>query len=181
MIPRARGALDQPVRDRSWNLGNCPFAWGLTRLVLDPRPVFTAKTPGNDSTAPIRKGRLVHIVEPQDSYQALEELVSHAEVVLQRLELPYRVVTLCGGDTGFQSAKTYDIEVWVPGQDRYRESHPAATARLFRPGACRRAGVTPTPEARACPYAQWFRGSCWTGAHRRHGKLPTARRYGERA
>ena len=53
--------------------------------------------------------------------QALEELTGHAESILQRLELPYRVVTLCSGDTGFGSAKAYDIEVWLPGQSRYRE------------------------------------------------------------
>ena len=92
---------------------------------------------GQDTRGMIRqhqfeKVELVHIVEPQDSYQALEELVSHAEVVLQRLELPYRVVTLCGGDTGFQSAKTYDIEVWVPGQDRYREISSCSNCEAFQ-------------------------------------------------
>jgi seryl-tRNA synthetase len=53
--------------------------------------------------------------------RALEELTGHAEIILQRLELPYRVVTLCAGDIGFGSTKTYDIEVWLPGQDKYRE------------------------------------------------------------
>ena len=64
---------------------------------------------------------LVHLVPPDESYQALEELVGNAEKVLQALELPYRVVTLCTGDMGFSAAKTYDIEVWLPGQGRYRE------------------------------------------------------------
>ena len=67
------------------------------------------------------KVELVQFVSPDASMQALEELTGHAEVILQRLELPYRVVTLCAGDTGFGSAKTYDIEVWLPGQGRYRE------------------------------------------------------------
>jgi seryl-tRNA synthetase len=67
------------------------------------------------------KVELVQFVRPEDSADALEELTGHAEVVLQRLELPYRVVTLCAGDTGFSAAKTYDIEVWMPGQERYRE------------------------------------------------------------
>ena len=67
------------------------------------------------------KVELVQIVRPDDSYAALEELTRHAETVLQRLELPYRVVALCTGDIGFASAKTYDLEVWLPGQGKYRE------------------------------------------------------------
>ena len=67
------------------------------------------------------KVELVNIVRPSESWQALESLTNHAEAVLQQLELPYRVVTLCTGDLGFSSAKTYDIEVWLPGQDSYRE------------------------------------------------------------
>lgn len=67
------------------------------------------------------KVELVQIVRPKDSYTALEELTGHAERVLQRLELPYRVVALCTGDIGFSSAKTYDLEVWLPGQQKYRE------------------------------------------------------------
>jgi len=60
-------------------------------------------------------------VRPEDSYEALEQLTGHAETILQQLELPYRVVTLCTGDIGFSAAKTYDLEVWLPGQQRYRE------------------------------------------------------------
>ena len=64
---------------------------------------------------------LVHVVRPSESWETLEVLTRHAEAVLQRLELPYRVVTLCTGDLGFSSAKTYDLEVWLPGQRAYRE------------------------------------------------------------
>ena len=64
---------------------------------------------------------MVQLVKPETSYDVLEELTGHAEKILQKLELPYRVVTLCGGDLGFSAAKTYDIEVWLPGQDKYRE------------------------------------------------------------
>ena len=78
------------------------------------------------------KVELVHIVEPQDSYQALEDLLSHAEVVLQRLGLAYRVVTLCAGDTGFASAKTYDLEVWLPGQNQYREISSCSNCESFQ-------------------------------------------------
>lgn len=67
------------------------------------------------------KVELVQIVRPVDSYAALDELTGHAETVLQRLGLPYRVVALCTGDIGFSSAKTYDLEVWLPGQQKYRE------------------------------------------------------------
>jgi seryl-tRNA synthetase len=64
---------------------------------------------------------MVQVVKPSESYATLEALTGHAEAILQKLELPYRVVTLCAGDMGFSAAKTYDIEVWLPAQDTYRE------------------------------------------------------------
>ena len=81
---------------------------------------------GRDTRGMIRqhqfeKVELVQIVKPEESIQALEELTAHAEKILQLLELPYRKVILCGGDLGFSSTKTYDLEVWLPGQDAYRE------------------------------------------------------------
>jgi len=81
---------------------------------------------GKDTRGMIRnhqfdKVELVQIVRPADSYAALEELTGHAEVVLQRLGIPYRTMVLCAGDTGFGSAKTYDLEAWLPSQERYRE------------------------------------------------------------
>jgi len=81
---------------------------------------------GKDTRGMIRqhqfeKVELVQLVKPQNSYQALEELTGHAEVILQKLELPYRVIALCSADLGFSSAKTYDLEVWFPGQQKYRE------------------------------------------------------------
>ncbi len=96
---------------------------------------FTAHTPcfrseagssGKDTRGMIRqhqfeKVEMVQVVEPSKSWEALEQMTNNAEVILQKLNLPYRVVTLCGGDLGFSSAKTYDIEVWVPGQNKYRE------------------------------------------------------------
>ncbi|MCH9026539.1 MAG: serine--tRNA ligase [Proteobacteria bacterium] len=96
---------------------------------------FVAHTPcfrseagsyGKDTRGMIRqhqfeKVEMVQIVSASKSYAALEELTGHAELVLQKLKLPYRVVSLCSGDIGFAAAKTYDIEVWLPGQDRYRE------------------------------------------------------------
>jgi len=81
---------------------------------------------GKDTRGMIRqhqfeKVELVQFVRPQDSYSALEELTGHAESVLQKLGLPYRVMALCAGDMGFSAAKTYDLEVWLPGQQKYRE------------------------------------------------------------
>lgn len=78
------------------------------------------------------KVELVQIVPPETSYQALEELTSHAETILKKLELPYRVVALCAGDMGFSSAKTYDLEVWLPSQNRYREISSCSNFENFQ-------------------------------------------------
>ncbi|MGO1232307.1 MAG: serine--tRNA ligase [Marinobacter sp.] len=78
------------------------------------------------------KVELVHIVRPEESDAALEQLTGHAEKVLQLLELPYRVMTLCGGDIGFAAAKTYDLEVWLPGQGKYREISSCSNTRDFQ-------------------------------------------------
>jgi seryl-tRNA synthetase len=67
------------------------------------------------------KVEMVQFVHPDESWDALEGLVGHAEAILQKLGLPYRTVILCGGDLGFSAAKTYDIEVWLPSQEKYRE------------------------------------------------------------
>ena len=78
------------------------------------------------------KVELVQVVEPDKSWEALEELTGHAEVILQKLELPYRVVTLCSGDLGFSAAKTYDLEVWLPGQQCYREISSCSNFEAFQ-------------------------------------------------
>jgi len=78
------------------------------------------------------KIELVQFVEPNQSYQTLEELTGHAETVLQRLELPYRVMSLCTADLGFSSAKTYDLEVWLPGQQKYREISSCSNFEAFQ-------------------------------------------------
>ncbi len=78
------------------------------------------------------KIELVQMVKPENSYAALEELTGHAEVILQSLQLPYRKVILCGGDLGFSSAKTYDLEVWLPGQERYREISSCSNFESFQ-------------------------------------------------
>jgi seryl-tRNA synthetase len=92
---------------------------------------------GRDTRGLIRqhqfeKVELVQLVRPQDSWAALEELTGHAEAVLQKLELPYRKVILCGGDLGFSAAKTYDLEVWLPGQQAYREISSCSNFESFQ-------------------------------------------------
>jgi seryl-tRNA synthetase len=78
------------------------------------------------------KVEMVQFVKPEDSYAALEELTGHAEDILQRLDLPYRVVALCSGDLGFSAAKTYDLEVWLPGQNTYREISSCSNFEAFQ-------------------------------------------------
>lgn len=78
------------------------------------------------------KVEMVQVVRPEASYQALEEMVGHAEAILQALELPYRVITLCTGDMGFSAAKTYDLEVWVPAQNTYREISSCSNCEDFQ-------------------------------------------------
>ena len=92
---------------------------------------------GQDTRGMIRqhqfeKVELVHIAKPAESYRELEILVRNAEAILQRLELPYRVVALCAGDIGFGAAKTYDIEVWLPGQGKYREISSCSNCEAFQ-------------------------------------------------
>ena len=107
---------------------------------------FVAHTPcfrseagsyGRDTRGLIRqhqfdKVELVHIVHPDESYTALEELIGNAEKILQKLKLPYRVITLCTGDMGFSAAKTYDIEVWLPSQNTYREISCCSNCEAFQ-------------------------------------------------
>jgi seryl-tRNA synthetase len=107
---------------------------------------YTAHTPcfrseagsyGKDTRGMIRqhqfeKVEMVQLVRPQDSQAALEELTGHAETILQKLELPYRVVDLCSGDIGFSAARTYDLEVWLPGQQKYREISSCSNFEAFQ-------------------------------------------------
>jgi len=92
---------------------------------------------GKDTRGMIRqhqfdKVELVQIVHPERSYEALEALTTHAESILQRLELPYRTMALCTGDMGFSAAKTYDLEVWLPGQGSYREISSCSNFEAFQ-------------------------------------------------
>jgi seryl-tRNA synthetase len=96
-----------------------------------------AGSAGRDTRGMIRqhqfdKVEMVQIVHPEQSYNALEQMVGHAEAILQKLELPYRVMLLCSGDMGFGAAKTYDLEVWVPAQNTYREISSVSNCEAFQ-------------------------------------------------
>ena len=122
LIPTAEVPVTNLVRDEILNDAD------LHKKFVAHTPCFRSEAGsyGRDTRGMIRqhqfeKVELVHICRPDRSEEALEELVGHAEAILQRLELPYRTVILCGGDLGFSAHKTYDIEVWLPGQGKYRE------------------------------------------------------------
>jgi len=122
LIPTAEVPVTNIVRDTIVEDSYMP------RRYVCHTPCFRSEAGsyGKDTRGMIRqhqfeKVELVQVVRPQESYDALEQLTGHAETVLQRLGLPYRVVALCAGDMGFSAAKTYDLEVWLPGQQRYRE------------------------------------------------------------
>jgi seryl-tRNA synthetase len=133
LIPTSEVTLTNTVRDEI--------------LPLEALPVkLTAHTPcfrseagsyGKDTKGIIRqhqfdKVEMVQIVHPSKSYDALEEMVGHAENILKALELPYRVVSLCTGDMGFGAAKTYDLEVWLPAQNTYREISSVSNCEAFQ-------------------------------------------------
>jgi seryl-tRNA synthetase len=133
LIPTAEVPLTNLVRDSIID----PDALPLRFVAHTPCFRSEAGSYGKDTRGMIRqhqfeKVELVQIVRPQDSYAALEELTAHAEKVLQLLQLPYRVVSLCAGDVGFASAKTYDLEVWLPGQNRYREISSCSNCESFQ-------------------------------------------------
>jgi seryl-tRNA synthetase len=133
LIPTAEVPVTNMARDTIQEAASLP------RRYVAHTPCFRAEAgaAGKDTRGMIRqhqfeKVELVQMIQPQDSFQALEELTGHAEKVLQELELPYRVVALCGGDIGFAAAKTYDLEVWLPSQDRYREISSCSNCTDFQ-------------------------------------------------
>ncbi|HET7675056.1 MAG TPA: serine--tRNA ligase [Gammaproteobacteria bacterium] len=133
LIPTAEVPLTNLAR------GEILDADTLPRRYVAHTPCFRAEAGayGKDTRGMIRqhqfdKVELVQLVRPEESYGALEALTGHAEKILQALELPYRVVELCSGDIGFSAAKTYDLEVWLPGQGRYREISSCSNCEAFQ-------------------------------------------------
>jgi seryl-tRNA synthetase len=133
LIPTAEVPVTNQARDVIQE------AAALPRRFTAHTPCFRAEagSAGKDTRGMIRqhqfeKVELVQMVKPADSFQALEELTGHAEAVLKKLELPYRVMALCGGDIGFAAAKTYDLEVWLPSEGRYREISSCSNCTDFQ-------------------------------------------------
>jgi seryl-tRNA synthetase len=133
LIPTAEVPVTNLVRDEIVPLEKLPLKF------VCHTPCFRSEAgaAGKDTRGMIRqhqfdKVELVQIVHPERSYAGLEELTGHAETILKRLELPYRTVTLCTGDMGFSAAKTYDIEVWLPGQNAYREISSCSNFEAFQ-------------------------------------------------
>jgi seryl-tRNA synthetase len=133
LIPTAEVPVTNLTRDLILEADELPRRW------VAHTPCFRSEAGsyGRDTRGMIRqhqfeKVELVQAVRPENSYAALEELTGHAETILQRLGLPYRVVTLCGGDLGFSAAKTYDLEVWLPGQQTYREISSCSNFEAFQ-------------------------------------------------
>ncbi|QFY89909.1 serine--tRNA ligase [Magnetovirga frankeli] len=133
LIPTAEVPVTNLLRDQIVEDADLPRRW------VAHTPCFRSEAGayGKDVRGMIRqhqfeKVELVQAVRAEDSFDALEQLTGHAEAILQRLELPYRVVSLCTGDLGFSSAKTYDLEVWLPGQQAYREISSCSNFRDFQ-------------------------------------------------
>ena len=133
LIPTAEYPVTNFVRNQILMLGELPLKF------VCHTPCFRSEAGsyGKDTRGMIRqhqfdKVELVQIVTPEKSNEAHEELTAHAETILKKLELPYRTVALCTGDMGFSSAKTYDIEVWLPGQNAYREISSCSNFEAFQ-------------------------------------------------
>ena len=133
LIPTSEVPLTNFVRDEVVAEAQLPI-----RLTAHT-PCFRSEagSAGRDTRGMIRqhqfdKVEMVQITHPEKSYEALEAMTGHAEAVLQALELPYRVVLLCTGDMGFGSTKTYDLEVWLPAQDTYREISSVSNCEAFQ-------------------------------------------------
>ena len=146
----------------------------LADTIIDEQELpikMTAHTPcfrreagsyGKDTKGMIRqhqfdKVEMVQIVHPEKSFQALEEMTSHAEAILQALELPYKVIVLCSGDMGFSATKTYDLEVWVPGENTYREISSCSNCTDFQ--ARRMQARFRTPESKKPQLVHTLNGS----------------------
>ncbi|HEX2549717.1 MAG TPA: serine--tRNA ligase [Gammaproteobacteria bacterium] len=133
LIPTSESPVTNLVRDEIIDSDQLPLKF----VCHSPCFRSEAGSYGKDTRGMIRqhqfeKVELVHVVHPEKSYEALEELTKHAETVLQKLKLPYRVVALCTADLGFYSAKTYDLEAWLPGQNAYREISSCSNTESFQ-------------------------------------------------
>lgn len=133
LVPTAESALASMHQEETLPSGDLPLRYvGFSPCFRRESGAAGSDTRGVLRVHQFHKVELFQFVEPADSYAQLEELVQHAEAVLQRLQLPYRVVSLCTGDLGFAAAKTYDLEVWLPGQGTYREISSCSNVEDFQ-------------------------------------------------
>jgi seryl-tRNA synthetase len=133
LIPTAEVPVTNIVRDEIIAADKLPLKF----VCHSPCFRSEAGSYGKDTRGMIRqhqfdKVEIVQVVQPEHSYDALEQLTAHAETILKRLELPYRTMALCTGDMGFSAAKTYDLEVWLPGQNAYREISSCSNFEAFQ-------------------------------------------------
>ncbi|MFL6579361.1 MAG: serine--tRNA ligase, partial [Burkholderiales bacterium] len=133
LVPTAEVPVTNIVRDEVVPADKLPLKF----VCHSPCFRSEAGSYGKDTRGMIRqhqfdKVELVQIIQPDRSYETLEQLTGHAETILRRLELPFRTVLLCTGDMGFAAAKTYDIEVWLPGQNAYREISSCSNFEAFQ-------------------------------------------------
>jgi seryl-tRNA synthetase len=157
LAPTAEVPVTNLFRDETLNLDDLP----ISLCAYTPCFRSEAGSYGRDVRGIIRqhqfqKVELVKFARPDQSYQDLERLTGDAEDILQRLGLPYRTVVLCTGDMGFSSAKTYDIEVWMPGQNGYREISSCSNFEAFQ---ARRAGIRAKTGKSKSEYAHTLNGS----------------------
>jgi seryl-tRNA synthetase len=139
LIPTAEVPVTNIFRDETLPAESLPLklcAW--TPCFRSEAGSYGKETRGIVRQHQFQKVELVKLTRPEESYEELESLTRDAETILQKLELPYRVVTLCTGDLGFASAKTYDLEVWLPGQNTYKEISSCSNFEAFQ---ARRAGI----------------------------------------
>ncbi len=133
LIPTAEIPVTNTVRDTLLSEDMLPMQYAChTPCFRSEAGSYGKDTKGMIRQHQFEKVELVWVTKPEESYNALEQLVKHAETILQRLELPYRVVTLCSGDMGPSAAKTYDIEVWLPSQNMYREISSCSNMESFQ-------------------------------------------------
>lgn len=149
LIPTAEVPITNMHRDEILSGENLPINYAAFSACFRSE----AGSAGRDTRGLIRqhqfnKVELVKFVKPEDSYEELEKLTNQAERVLQLLELPYRVMSMCTGDLGFTAAKKYDIEVWIPSQDTYREISSCSNFEAFQ---ARRANIRFRREAKGKP------------------------------
>ena len=133
LIPTGEVPITNIMRDKIVKESDLPIKFvGHTPSFRSEAGAYGRDTRGLIRQHQFEKVEMVQVVKAQDSYQVLEELTGHAEGILQALELPYRKVNLCAGDLGFSAAKTYDLEVWLPGQNAYREISSCSCFEAFQ-------------------------------------------------